>query len=88
MQVVRIIISNPGAPFRAPGWPLYGPFWALWGSIGDTGNIAKTDKCVCKSIRTFNLKNWEGQKLRRNIKIRGGLVMFKLHFGKRKSLHS
>ena len=37
---------------------------------------------VCKFIFTLNLKNWKGQKLRRNIKIYRELVIFNFHFPK------
>ena len=44
-------------------------------------NIGKTNG-VCKSTFTLNLKTWEGQKLRRNIKIHGELVISNFHFPK------
>ena len=43
------------------------------GCIRDIGKYAKNVFGVCKSIFTLNLKNGEGQKLRKNIEIHGEL---------------
>ena len=48
---------------------------------GNSDNMAN-EIGVCNSMFTPNLKNWKGEKLCRNIKIPGELIIVNFHFPK------
>ena len=56
------------------------------GSMGDFGKYDKKTNVVCKSMFTVETKNWEGQELRRYIKVHRKLLIADFQFQKIKKV--